>query len=396
MISAAFGFLIFIGFVSTPSAFAKDDSAYFKDTYQESRQVFLKNAGTLKHTFPQLELRTYELPTASGEKLTTETLYLPPESGQKDRLLILISGLHGIEGYVGSALQNKFIEENFWQLRDKNLGLLIIHAVNPYGFQFSRRVTEQNIDLNRNFVLSPEVFQSRNGGYEKVAGLLNPKTPATSGFWSRCRFYLEAGWVIFQHSMDSLRRAVLKGQYQFPKGIYYGGQAFEPQKNLLEQELLSRGESYQQVLLIDLHTGYGKRGQLHLFADRSPLMDENYVNKIFAGQTLDYAQKKDFYEVSGGLVIFAAQLFQGKTQYAGMVFEFGTLDSQKTAGSMDSIYRMIRENQLAHYGSDTEKSRAEIQKLFREMFYPSSAEWRKSVAKQFREALSQALQNQSQ
>ncbi len=34
----------------------------------------------------------------------------------------------------------------------QNTGALLIHALNPYGFAWTRRVTEDNVDLNRNFV----------------------------------------------------------------------------------------------------------------------------------------------------------------------------------------------------------------------------------------------------
>lgn len=194
--------------------------------------------------------------------------------------------------------------------------------------------------------------------------------------------------------MESLRRAVLKGQYEFPEGIYFGGQDFEPQKEILEKEFLRIGSGYEQILLVDVHTGYGERGHLHLFADRHPAIDTKYITKIFAGQPLDYGQKKDFYEVTGGLVIFAAKLFQQKTHYAGMVFEFGTLDSQKTLGSLDSIYRLTRENQLQHHGAASPADSEKIKHLFHEMFYPTSPEWRQRVQKQFRDTLSQALNNQ--
>lgn len=194
--------------------------------------------------------------------------------------------------------------------------------------------------------------------------------------------------------MESLRRAILRGQYEESEGIYFGGKSFEPQKGLLEKEILALASGYAQVLLIDLHTGYGKRGHLHLFADRSPEIDPEYLQKIFAGYEMDFGQKKDFYEATGGFVVFAGKLLKGKSQYAGMVFEFGTLNSQNVLGSLDSLYRMVRENQEFHHGAGSQDEQKQIQHLFREMFYPSDPEWRESVAKQFQEVLSLALKNQ--
>jgi hypothetical protein len=58
--------------------------------------------------------------------------------------------------------------------------LVFIHAVNPYGFHHDRRVNEDNIDINRNF-LTPEEFEmawSRDpnfAGYVDADPFFNPE-----------------------------------------------------------------------------------------------------------------------------------------------------------------------------------------------------------------------------
>lgn len=381
-------------FAAGSSAGTGEPSAYFQNSYPEARALFLKNISHLKAEIPALEHGEYKIPSSRFADLVTDSLYLPPKSGRKERLLILISGIHGIEGFTGSALQNAFLAENFFNQKDEGLGLLLIHALNPYGFKQKRRVSENNVDLNRNFETSSELFKIKNPGYRKMNSLLNPSEPAHSGWGDRLKFYFQCVKALLQYSMDSLRRAILKGQYEIPRGIYFGGQEFEPQKELMENLLLKTAPGYSQVLLVDLHTGYGERGRLHLFADRTPAMDENYLAQLFAGHPLDFAQKKDFYEATGGLVVYAAKLLEAKTRYAGIVFEFGTLDSQKTLGSLDSLYRMVRENQIMQQGARSEEDRQEIAGLFSEMFYPSDSAWRASALDQFRETLSLALKNQ--
>lgn len=381
------------------SAWAEEFSASqrlqnFKTTYEDSRAAFLANIETLKKSNPELQTHAVTVPTRTRETLTMDVAYLPPKSGKKERLLILTSGMHGMEGFVGSALQNQFIQENFWHLRDDNLGILFVHAVNPYGFKFNRRVTENNVDLNRNFDITPAIFEMKNEGYEQISYLLNPPDISHSGLWDRLGFYYDCVKAIAKYSMDSLRRAILRGQYQESEGIYFGGKTFEPQKELLEKEILAVAPGYEQTLLVDLHTGYGRRGHLHLFADQAPEINPDYMQKIFAGYEMDYGQKKDFYVVSGGFVVFGAKILKEKSKYAGVVFEFGTLDSQKTLGSLDSLYRMVRENQKFHHGAQTKAEHEEITRLFQEMFYPSAPEWRTAVSQQFQEVLSQALKNQ--
>ncbi|MFM6930501.1 MAG: M14 family metallopeptidase [Bdellovibrio sp.] len=365
----------------------------FKTSFADARASFLANIEELKQHNPHLRTHTVQIPTRTSENLQMDVAYIPPLSGKKERLLILTSGVHGMEGFVGSALQNQFTKENFWQLRDANLGILLIHAINPYGFKFNRRVTENNVDLNRNFDTSTDLFTLKNEGYKKVDSLLNPTEVAHGGIWDRLKFYFDCVKAIVKHSMESLRRAILRGQYEFPNGIYFGGTGFEPQKDLIEKEILEVAPGYEQTLLVDLHTGYGRRGQLHLFSDQTPDMDPVYLQNIFAGYELESGQKKDFYAVSGGLVVYLAKLLKSKSKFAGIVFEFGTLDSQKTVGSLDSLYRMVRENQKFHYGAHSKAEDEEINHAFAELFYPESPEWRQAVSQQFQEVLSRALTN---
>ena len=69
-------------------------------------------------------------------------------------LLIVSSGCHGIEGYCGSGLQVALLRDGALRARARDAGvaLLLVHAMNPWGFSHGRRVTFENVDLNRNFV----------------------------------------------------------------------------------------------------------------------------------------------------------------------------------------------------------------------------------------------------
>ena len=337
---------------------------YFRETFEESRDHFLTLAGSLGG-----ELRSHPV----GD-LSFETLYLAPESGRRKKLLILSSGIHGIEGYTGSALQRYFLTNRLFDIKDEHTGVLIIHGINPHGFKNFRRVTANNVDLNRNFDVSEDLFRTKNPGYKKLSEFLNPP----SGY-SRAGFLAAVFVQILRTGTENLRRAILGGQYEFPEGIFFGGKAFEPQVSLLREEILKRVEGYAEVLLVDLHTGYGRKGKLHLFGDRSPFIDQKYMGEVFRNLAVEYGQEKDFYAVTGGFTVFVAKLLHEKAKFAGIVFEFGTIDSHKITGSLESLYRMIHE-----------KRRND---LFREMFYPASAEWRKSVATQFERTMKTLLVN---
>ena len=55
-----------------------------------------------------------------------------------------------------------------------NMLVLLIHAINPYGFAWSRRVTEDNVDLNRNFVDHDKAYP-KNDGYLALADAILPR-----------------------------------------------------------------------------------------------------------------------------------------------------------------------------------------------------------------------------
>ena len=339
----------------------------FKNSYEECRKNFLSL--TIGASVENLNV-----PSLQDDDLFIDVAYFPSLSDKKDNLIIITSGVHGIEGFIGSAMQAQFLRSSLFQERDSSLSFLLIHGINPYGFKHKRRVTENNVDLNRNFDMDSKIFSNLNPSYQKIYKLLNPEKDS-----NRLVFFLKTLKAIAEHSMESLRRGMLSGQYEFPRGIFFGGQKFEPQKEILENTFLKYSEGYKKILLIDIHTGYGKKGHLHLLTNGpSPS-----VAKIFQNEEIDSGDKEDFYKVTGGFVDFCEKLLSPRL--TGVYFEFGTLDSHKTLGSIEAAYRMIRENFLFHYRKHLSM------KEFEEMFYPNSLEWREKSSKNFMALMKRAI-----
>jgi len=160
-------------------------------------------------------------------------------------------------------------------------GILILHSVNPYGFKNFRRVTENNVDLNRNSDTEISLYANENPGYGDIYGLLNPAGKVNTGSLSNQFFYVKAIANIIRASMATLRQAVLQGQYDYPEGLYYGGNDFEPQIRSLHSILPPIFDPYESILEIDLHTGYGERRVLHLFPN--PVEDQTNDRIHFPG-----------------------------------------------------------------------------------------------------------------
>lgn len=363
----------------------KTNLVFFQESYNECRKAFLAEAAKLKAKYPNAEIASIKVPEPGEDDLFIDTCYVPAQK-RKERIILLMSGLHGVEGFAGSAVQQYVMKELIptWDL--EKTGVLLIHGLNPYGFKHERRVSKRNIDLNRNFSDDGALFKLKNEGYKKVYGMLNPEGKADAGSLSNRFFPVKAGYNIVKYSMKALRDAVLRGQYEFEKGIYYGGNKSEPQKAMIDTIMDGVPGEYRAVLALELHTGYGERNKMHLFPN--PQKDKRIkgaMEEVFKGYKVDWGDQGDFYETTGDLMSYLEKKLAPKMFFVPMVFEFGTMDSQTTMGSIRSIQAVILENQGIQFGYQSDDSRKEIKDRFREAYYPSSPEWRSEVIRQVKE-----------
>lgn len=356
-------------------------TSYYLNTYEESRAAFRKSCTNLKQRFPKTEETRLSVDSKMDNDLTIDICsvsQISKSNKPSKKLLILTSGIHGGEAYTSSAVQRMVMDELILG-NASHPDLLFVHSINPFGMKHFRRVTENNIDLNRNFDDSIEIFKEKNSGYTEVFGLLNPTGKADVSSIENRFFAFKAIYQIISKGMSPLRQAILQGQYEHEKGIYFGGNDFEQQKKLLDPILKKYSVGKGFIVLVDLHTGYGERGVAHLFPNTPPndLVRES-TEKLFAGNRIDWPGG-DFYSTHGDFSVYVGKLLQKTVNYIPMVFEYGTLDSQTTKGSIISIHNSILENQSAHYGCESESDCTEIQKRYREMFYPTSLSWRSKV-----------------
>lgn len=365
--------------------------AYFIDDYAPARQAFLAQGEALARRFDGVERFAEPVAAADGAQgLFVDGLYVPAQRTPR-RLLVLTSGVHGVEGAVGGAVMRMFMDEFMTDTLLADTGVLMLHALNPYGFARQRRVTAHNVDLNRNASLNTTLYQTQNAGYPIVDPLINPRTPADPDSWADRLFLLRAVALIAQHGLPVLRQAVLQGQYSEPRGIYYGGNALEPQLAALAPRLSAVLERYPLSMGIDLHTGYGTRGRLHVFLNppESPNLREG-LEAVFSGQPIDWGNHPNFYTVTGDVASWIGALRKSGAHLPA-VFEFGTMDSQTTLGAVKSLHIGVLENQGAQHGWASDAAQARIQRDYREMFNPSSPAWRTKVIRDSRSMLGHVL-----
>ena len=363
---------------------------YFQNSYEECRKNFILSTDKLNNKFANVAISKLYIESKKDPDLTIDYCYVPAQKEFK-RLLILSSAVHGIEGYVGSAVQQMFMEELLEKINLSDMGVLLIHGMNPYGFKYKRRVSENNVDLNRNCSNDSKLYKSINAGYSDLYPMLNPKGKVSLNSIKNIFFQVNAIQKIIQYSMGTLRQAILQGQYQYPEGLYFGGNGLEPSIKTITPVLKQITDNYDIVFNIDLHTGYGERGTLHLFPN--PIEDKklkNDIETIFSGNHIDWGDGDDFYTVTGDFTSYIGGIIPDK-YYIPMVFEFGTLDSQTTMGSIKSLHNMIVENQGFHHNYKTQKNETQINKNILEMYYPSSEKWKSKVIEDARVILSMSM-----
>ncbi len=349
--------------------------AYYQNSYDECRDAFKKQAENLKTKFDSVEIFSVPVKSKTDNDLTIDFCYIPATDTTL-KLMVINSGIHGIEGFVGSAVQQMLMAEFFKPEMTSEVGILIVHGMNAWGFKNQRRFSENNVDLNRNYSLKESLFLTKNDGFVALYDMLTPKGELNMNSIKNKFFMLTAIKQIAQKGMPALLQAFAQGQYEFPEGIYYGGNAFEQQVGIMSGVLKEKSAAYQTVLSIDLHTGFGERGKLHLFPN--PVDDPEIRQKmetIFDGHQIDWGDSDNFYTVSGQFVEFIGDLLPDKTSIP-MVMEFGTLNTSTTIGAVKSAHISIVENQGAHYGYKSEKDKEKAKAGYYEMFYPPSEKWR--------------------
>jgi predicted deacylase len=365
-------------------------SIQFPSDYIAARERFRTKAAKLKALFPAAEIGHYKVPSKVDKDLTTDFIFIPSSISKK--LVIITSGIHGAEAFTGHTLQMWQMEKILSTHKPLPYKLLIVHSLNPYGFKYFRRTNENNVDLNRNFA-SAEEFKSENTEYEKLRYLLEPQYIASSYLFARIGFYAKAAYV----NLTKGRRFVLgslRGQYEYPKGIFYGGK--EPQTETLQlQKLVKRfADNASDIYLVDLHTGFGEKGKLHFFGSENMQAPEkvDLMNMVFKDHKIETSQDKDFYATTGDFADWLTTAYSNK-KIIPMSFEFGTMDSQTLSGGLKSLWTTVLENQGRHLGflspEDEKISRGDFEALFN----PQSPEWQMKVLKSGSEALTTTFKN---
>lgn len=316
---------------------------------------------------------------AGGEELTID--FAASDRGNADRLLVVTSGLHGVEGPLGSAVQSDLMLGRFPDT--SGLGCLLIHALNPYGFAWSRRFDDRNIDPNRNFLLPGEAYEGEDPLYGRLAPLLNPGHPPRRFD----PFLLKAAWLIWRVGTTNLKQAIARGQFERPQGLFFGGDGPSQTQTVLAERLGDWVGQPESIAHLDFHTGLGRWTACKLLVDFQLTADERARMSGWFGSDVieDGASNHQVgYQMRGGFGRwFRAQLFAREYFYACV--EFGTYDSVKVLAGLR------RENQAHHWTAPGDRRWKRAKRRLRELFCPRSRIWRERTLEQSHAIVDQAI-----
>jgi hypothetical protein len=358
--------------------------------YQESRQQFRDYLPVIHKTWPRAHLHQYELQV--DRDLSIDWLRADAHK-HRQNLLVISTGLHGIEGYIGSAVIQLFINEFLPRILSETTGILLIHSLNPWGMKHWKRINPNNVDLNRNFISggfsSPELI---NRDYPRLLTFLCPERPLRNLTAEKAGFAAGLLMTILRLGTSRLREAVLMGQYDYPTGIYYGGQSIQEETGILMKLYQEAFRGYRRIVHLDLHSGYGPRDQMTVVT--SPL-DERDAQAIKHHYHLDRvagANPDEFYSMHGDMNDWEYELVRNKFTGASIFaanFEFGTYGNSFLAEAR-SLRINILKNQKNQFGGSP-KAGTWVDREYRELYFPDEPAWFDKVQLDSRQAFSGIL-----
>ena len=328
-------------------------------------------------------------PIDESDDLYIDSFYLPSH-GEKTNLVVLTTGVHGMEGYIGSVMLDVFFEEVYPALDRENTGVLVVANVNPYGMKYYRRYNENNVDLNRNFILDWESFDlASNQEYPKVDTFLGPTGKIGNALWHEVGFYLNLAKTAITDGADTVSDALLTGQYEYPQGVYYGGTGDEAStvylKNVFSQCLDS---DYENIVHLDIHSGYGPRYNMVIFNSVFETMTEAETQQAFGYDYIIAHDSESFYATTGDTTDFFYRLAQQKqteTELFSTCFEFGTI-GDAFFDTILSLKYTVDENRNHWYPTDNATAAQVVHENYMELYYPTETAWREKTVADFKEA----------
>ncbi len=349
--------------------------SYFSRDYAEARARFLEAA---RAAGARVESTVHPLRGPAGEELAMDAAWIGAEDAP--RVLVLGSGTHGVEGFCGSGCQLAFLARLAAEM-PAGIAVLLTHAHNPYGFAHLRRVTEENVDLNRNFI-DHDAGHPANDAYDAIHGFLLPEDWDGPGRQAADRAMMA---FIASRGLETFQAAVSGGQYDHPDGLFYGGLRPVWSNRVMRAAYRKYLAGRDLVALIDYHTGLGPRGH-------GELIDASIGGNIAltrdwygADEVTSPAEGGSVSAPVSGVLPMAAQDVTGRDRIGMIAIEYGTIEL------MEVLTALRGDNWLYLHGDVSSPLGREIKAEMRRAFYGEDEAWCRDVLDRSEEIIRKAL-----
>ena len=314
-----------------------------------------------------------------GKPLFTDLTTIGPLDAPN--AMFLISGTHGVEGYFGSGVQTGLLRAGIATRIPKGAKLVILHALNPYGFAWDRRVNEDNADVNRNFV--DHAHPPENPAYDALAEWIAPRDIAKDAMRAanaKLRAFSEA------HGAFALQEAISRGQYKHADGLYFGGPRESWSARMLRDVLKEDFSHVKKLTVIDFHTGLGEHGAGEMITEDLP-GSHAYVRqkKIWGARVKSSEAGESVSAPLVGTIDKAMAQWAKRRELTFAALEVGTVPTR------DVFNALRKDNWLHCYAGRVRDQAQAIRAEIRASFYPDTREWKRMVWGHADETVNQAL-----
>ena len=349
----------------------------FPASYVQARERFLAAARARG-----ARIESHENPAGpglDGEALATDVAVLGPADAR--RVVLIQSGTHGVEGYCGSGVQHALLRDGgeLDEALATGARVVMLHAINPWGFSWRRRVTEDNVDLNRNVRPFP-VPDGPDVDYEEVHGLLLPEQwpPGEANEAALAAFIARRGAAHFQFAFSH-------GQWSRADGVFYSGRAPTWSQQTLREVLRTLVRGAASLHWVDLHTGLGPSGHGELiYAGRDDAADIARTRACWGPSVTSIYDGSSTSAKIGGMVGNAFYDECPGTALAAIALEYGTVP-------MDGVRDALRfDHWVAAHAPQDAAARAQAREAMLGAFFVDTDEWKAAILRQGREALARA------
>lgn len=361
---------------------ASSPSSYFSPDYFTARERFIESMKA-RSDFQFHDALKLDEKSCDGKDLFIDIAWLGPVDAKK--ILVHMSGTHGVEGYAGSAGQT-FLGDTVDSL-PKDTACIMIHGMNPSGFAGNRRATvSTNVDLNRNLSEKRETPEL----YKKLQYFMSPTEMKTKTWFAEqlAKNIAEYGW-------PKVKQATADGQYVDPNGMIYGGTEVEEGPKRVFEWMMKQFDGKEdskdlRFMIVDVHTGLGKMGvdTLLTVEPPSPAIVKFFGDKIKS----ERQQETTGYDAHGMYCVALQDLITKVTGCTTPILtlgqEIGTLPQQVVLGALWEE-NMCRTVALESGGKFDPQSPANLQ--LRAAFNPDSKVFQDGSIKVIGELFSKSM-----